>query len=139
MQNRHDYVIKKIKQHHLIKSFLKLICISFLVLGICIFGFYGLRTNEQIMKFIASQKQEKFEKIMTNPRIKFEYNDNEFYDIKATKAVYKNDESVLLSDVFAKGDSGNIKAGELLIQNGGDDLYFSNNPVLIIEQDAPKN
>jgi lipopolysaccharide export LptBFGC system permease protein LptF len=134
MYNKNTYLVKKIRRYATIKKSTIVICFVALAGGVFTFLFYGFLTGEKAMRFIANQNYEKMEKIMTNPRIKFEYSDNEFYNIKANKALYKNDENILLYDVDAKGDMGNIKAGELLITNDGNDLYFSGNPVLVIKQ-----
>ena len=52
---------------------------------------------------------------MINPRIKFQYNDNQVYEIKAKRAVHKDEQEVTLFDVYANGAMGNITAGELKI------------------------
>ena len=71
---------------------------------------------------------------MTNPRIKFQHDNNQVYHIQAKKAFHKNDQEALLQDVFASGDIGNITAGELKIDEEGNHLVFSHNPVLILNK-----
>ena len=69
-----------------------------------------------------------------NPRIKFQYSDNQIYNIRAKKAFHKDESEVILYDVFAKGDLGNITSGQLKIDEAGDHLVFTKNPVLILKQ-----
>ena len=71
---------------------------------------------------------------MTNPRIKFQYNDSQVYQIQAKKAFHQDNEEALLYDVFATGEIGNITAGELKIDEEGNHLVFTKNPVLILNK-----
>ena len=71
---------------------------------------------------------------MVNPRINFQYNQDQIYSIRAKKAFHKNNSEAVLQDVFATGEIGNISAGELKIEEDGNRLIFSNNPVLILNQ-----
>ena len=79
----------------------------------------------------------KVEKVMLNPKIKFEQNEGQFFNIEAKKAIHKDESIVELFDVKASGNSGSITAGNLLITNSGSNLHFSNNPVLTIIENAP--
>ena len=71
---------------------------------------------------------------MTNPRIKFEHGDAQVYHIQAKKAFHKNNQEAILYDVFATGEIGNITAGELEIDEKGDHLIFTKNPILILNK-----
>ena len=71
---------------------------------------------------------------MINPRIKLQYSENQVYAIKAKKAVHQDDQEVTLFDVFAAGEAGNITSGKLVINDNGDHLVFTQNPVLILNK-----
>lgn len=99
------------------------------------FLFYGLDSTSNVIKFIAkAKKSQQLEKVMLNPRIKFEYKEGQFYDIVASKAINKGQDNVELFDVTATSNAGNIKAGKLLVTNDGNNLHFSDHPVLIIKE-----
>ncbi|MFT5702766.1 MAG: hypothetical protein ACJAZX_000031 [Rickettsiales bacterium] len=105
-----------------------------MVSGVSSFLFYGIGTTNNAIKFISQKsKINNVEKIMTNPRIKFD-NNGQIIDIEAKKAVHKNKEDVQLLEVEASGPQRNIKAGSLLISNDGNDLHFSGNPILTIKE-----
>ena len=70
---------------------------------------------------------------MINPKIILQYNQSDIYNIKASKAVHKTDNEIILEDVFAEGDIGKISAGQLKISEDGNKLIFSINPVLILK------
>ena len=92
----------------------------------------------QAIKFVAQYKANpeayETEKIMVNPRINFQYSGNQIYHIQAKKAFHKDNQEVMLYDIFAKGEIGQITAGELKIDQAGDRLIFSHNPVLILNK-----
>lgn len=71
---------------------------------------------------------------MTNPRIKFQHEDGQIYNIKAKKAQHVDDHQVFLYDVFAEGDIGSIASGKLEVSEEGDHLIFTENPVLILNR-----
>jgi hypothetical protein len=128
-------IIRNIKKRIRLRKIFILICALTLILGILSFLFYGFDNTTEAIKFISKKDQiSDVEKVMSNPRIKFEHSNNQLFDISARKAVHKNKGDVELYDVKASGTRGNISAGILLITNNGNDLYFSNNPVLIIKE-----
>ena len=90
------------------------------------------------IKIISDYKENfkdyKTEKVMTNPRINFQHSNNNIYHIKAKKAVHASDQEMVLFSVFATGNVGNITAGELKIDEEGDHLVFSKNPILILNK-----
>ena len=128
-------IIDNIKKRIKFKRFLVFLCIATLIFGIVSFLFYGFDATNNAIKFISKKNQiDNVEKVMLNPKIKFEHSDGEFFDIEAKKAVHKNKDDVELYDVKASGSKGAITAGSLLITDSGNDLHFSNNPVLIIKE-----
>ena len=128
-------IIDNIKKRIKFKRILVLLCIATLICGILSFLFYGLDATSNAIKFISKKNQiDNVEKVMLNPKIKFEHRDGEFVAIEAKKAVHKNKEDIELCDVKASGSKGSITAGRLLITDSGNDLHFSNNPVLIIRE-----
>ena len=129
-------IVNGILKYSRIKKNLTIICLTLAGIGVLFFILYGIFSSNQTIQFVADHKfdDKQLEKVMTNPRIKFEYKENQFYDIKAKSAIHKDGEDILLSDVFARGDSGTISAGKLLITENGNKLFFSENPVLVIKQ-----
>lgn len=137
MDLKTEEIIKLFYSHLRIKNFLTVLCYFLIVGGIFIYVFYGLSQSNKV-KIVQDFKQKsqsyETEKIMTNPRIKFEHGDSQVYQIKAKKAFHKNDQEAILYDVFATGEIGNISAGELEINEEGDHLIFTKNPVLILNK-----
>ncbi|MFT6332031.1 MAG: hypothetical protein ACJAW3_000355 [Lentimonas sp.] len=130
-----SYEIVKIRKSLRVRKLMILLCLSVLSLGILSIVFFGFEGNKQAIKFIDSKnKFKKTNKLMTGLRMRLEYEDGDFYDIKAKKALHKNQDDAQLFDVKADGSMGEITAGSLLITNNGNDLYFSDNPVLIITE-----
>jgi hypothetical protein len=129
-----DYNIAEIiKKQNRFRRLLTIFCIFILLFGILSFLFYGLDKTDNIVKFTGRKNQLKdTEKTMFNPKIKFEHNNGSIFDIEAKKAVQKGKNDVELFDVQASGKEGKISAGNLLITNNGNNLHFSNNPVLTI-------
>jgi len=127
-------IIKEIKRYQQIRAFLIFICYSFLVFAFIfyIFEFLQQRNIVQIVRNANSVINN--EKNISKPWINFEYEPNKILFIKADSALYKNDNEIILQNVFAKGDVGEISSGNLFIANEGKDLTFSENPVLIINQ-----
>ena len=130
-------VLELINSHSRIKKFLTILCYVLIVGGLFVYVFYAFNQNRTI-KLVTDYKKNpeeyKTEKIMTNPRIKFQYSMDEIYDIKAKKAFHKDESEVILYDVFATGNIGNITAGELKINDEGNHLVFTKNPVLILNK-----
>lgn len=105
--------------------------------GLFIYIFYAFnqsRTIKLVNQYKENPEGYKTEKIMTNPRINFQYSDTQIYHIQAKKAFHKDEQEVILYDVFATGDIGNITAGELKIDQEGNHLVFTKNPVLILNK-----
>ncbi len=128
-------IIDGIKRRVKFRKILILICLIVLIFGLLSFLFYGFDTTNKAIKFISKKDQlKKVEKVMLGPKIKFEYEDGQLFDIRASKAIHKDENDVELFDVEASGNLGDITAGSLLITNNGNDLHFSNNPVLIIKE-----
>ena len=138
MDLRTSIALKRINLHGQVKKYLTILCYICIVAGIFIYVFYGLNKKNQSYKLVSDYQKnpEKFqvEKIMINPRIKFQYNDNQVYEIKAKRAVHKDEQEVTLFDVYANGAMGSITAGELKINEEGDHLVFTQNPVLILNK-----
>ena len=131
-QNNH--AIYRINQSLKIRKILIVLCIFILSFGFLAIIFFSFEGNKQAIKFIANkEKLKKTDKVMMGPKIRLEYEDG-FYDIVAKKALQKEKDDAQLFDVQASGPKGNVTAGSLLITNNGNDLYFSDNPVLIIKE-----
>ena len=128
--------LKTFDSHSRIQNLITFVCYLSIFTGISIYVFHALNQNNavKLVSKIKDHKNYKIEKIMTNPRIKFQYNDGQTYNIEAKKAFHKDNQDVNLQDVFATGDIGNITAGELQISEEGDRLVFTKNPVLILNK-----
>lgn len=128
-------ILKAINLQGKIRRILTVLCYFLILGGIFIYVFHGFSRSKNI-KLITQYKDEaknyKAEKIMTNPRIKFQYDDAQIYDIKAKRAFHKDEKEMTLYDVFATGETGNITAGELKIYEEGNHLVFTKNPILIL-------
>lgn len=134
-------IIKSIKFYSFVRRFLSLFCIILILGTIAALLIFGIYFGHDSLQFIAKFKDKKdlqIEKIMINPNIKFENQKNDYYTVKASKAIHQTGNDILLFDVVADGSAINIKAGKVAITNDGNDLTFSDNPVLIIKQN-PKN
>ncbi len=141
MDLKTEQVLKLVESHLRIKNFLTILCYFFIVGGLLIYVFYAFdqsRAIKLVNKFKDDPEKYKTEKIMTNPRINFQHNDSKIYHIQAKKAFHKDENEVILYDVFATGDIGNITAGELKIDEEGDHLVFTKNPVLILNKTEKK-
>ena len=66
--------------------------------------------------------------------MQLQYEDGQVYNIKAKKAQHLDDQQVFLYDVFAAGDIGSITSGKLEVNEQGDHLIFTENPVLILNK-----
>lgn len=131
--------LKEFRLHSQIKRVLTKICYGLILGGIFIYIFYafnGKNSVKIVNDYKANRKNFTIEKVMTNPHIKLQYDDTQIYDIQALKAINtdKEDGEMLLFDVFADGDLGKITAGELKIDDSGDHLVFTKNPILILNQ-----
>jgi hypothetical protein len=141
MDLRTEQILKLFKSHLRIKNFLITLCYFMIIGGIFVYIFYAFNRSHTIKlvnQFSKNPKAYEMEKIMTNPRIKFQYNETQVYHIKAKKAFHKNEREAVMQDVFATGDIGNISAGKLEIDEEGNHLVFSQNPVLILNNTDTK-
>lgn len=134
METQSTIIVDRIRRGVRIKRRIALLCVFVIVLGVMAFIIYGFNAGSNAIKIISNGKDShiKIEKVMINPKIKFEQNKNQIYDITASKAVHIDENNIELFDVVAVGNSGNIKSGNLLVSNKGNNLHFSNNPVLTI-------
>ena len=141
MDLRTQQVLEIIKSHSRIKDIITVLCYCLIAGGLFVYVFHAFNQGKTI-KLVTDYKENsegyKTEKIMTNPRIKFQYNDNQIYNIRAKKAFHKNESEVVLYDVFAEGGAGNITAGELKIYEEGNHLVFTKNPILILKNTENK-
>ncbi|MBL6665048.1 MAG: hypothetical protein ISQ34_04300 [Rickettsiales bacterium] len=128
-------ILDRFTFHLRIKKFLTFFCYLSIIFGVCIYGFYATKQSKTV-KIVTDYKKNKknyqTEKIMTNPRINYQYNDHQVYNIKAKKAFHKNNSEAQFYDVDAVGDIGKITAGKLNIDEKGNRLVFTDNPVLIL-------
>lgn len=142
MDLRTQQILKLFKSHLRIKNFLTVLCYCAIIGGLFVYVFYAFnqsRTIKIVNQYKKNPEAFKTEKIMTNPRINFQYNDTQVYHIQAKKALHKDEQEVVLHDVFATGDVGNITAGELKIDESGDHLVFTKNPILILNKTEGEN
>ncbi len=137
MDLKTEQILKLFASHSRIKNFLTILCYGLIVGGVFIYIFYAFNRSKTI-KLVSQYKENpqdySMEKIMTNPRIDFQYNETQVYHIEAKKAFHKDDREAVLYDVFATGEIGKITAGELKIDEEGDHLVFSKNPILILNK-----
>ena len=126
-----------INNHKKIYKFLIISCYLAIAICLTVYITYFFKKSQNI-KIINDIKKNpnvlKVEKAMTNPRIRIQHDDENIYEIRAKKATHNADQEVSLEEVFAEGKIGKISAGELRVEDGGDHLIFSKNPVLILNQ-----
>jgi hypothetical protein len=138
MDDRTQQVLRLINSHLKIKNYLTTLCYFLIISGLFFYVFYAINKTHNSIKFVSNyhsdSKHYKATKIMTNPRIDFQYNDKQVYHIKAETAYHENDQEVTMYNVAADGELGSITAGELEISEEGERLIFSNHPVLILNQ-----
>lgn len=135
MDFKTEEILKTINSHLKIKNFLTNLSYFFIIGGLFIYFFYAFSNSSNIKvvkKYKEKGKKYETEKVMTNPRIKLQREAGQIYDIRAKKAVHKDEKEIKLYDVFAVGDLGNITAGELKIDEESTHFVFSNNPVMIL-------
>ena len=137
MDLRTATILKRIAIHQLLKKFSIYSSYILIAIGIAVFAFYIFNNPQKRYKLVNDYKEGKegvvSEKIMTNPTINFEYDDSQIFKIKASRASHVDQSNVTMYDVNAKGDIGSIVAGQLNINEDGDRLIFTQNPVLIIK------
>jgi hypothetical protein len=137
MDIRTEEILKRFNSHLRIKNFLTIFSYFLIIGGLFVYVFYAFNQNRKVKlvnQYKENPQQYKTEKIMTNPRIKFQYSSTQIYNIQAKRAFHKNEDEVILYDVFATGDIGNITAGELEIDEQGNHMVFTKNPVLILKK-----
>jgi len=136
MDRNTKQVLINIKRYGQIKKFLTILCYVTIFCGITLYVFHGIskqNTIKLINDFQSNKDDYLSEKIMTNPKIILQYNHNDIYNIKASKAMHKSNNEIILQDVFAEGDIGKITSGQLKISEDGNQLVFTVNPVLILK------
>jgi hypothetical protein len=136
MDQKTKQILNGIKRYLIVKKILTIICYLIIFCGIMLYIFHGFSKQNtiQLINNIESNKTEFLtEKIMINPKIILQYNHHDIYNIKASKALHKIDNEIILQDVFAEGNIGKITAGQLKISEDGNQLIFSLNPVLILK------
>ncbi|MBU6339186.1 MAG: hypothetical protein KGQ36_04340 [Rickettsiales bacterium] len=135
-------VLKIIESHLKIKNYLTVFCYFLIVGGVLFYIFHAINKTNNSIKIISNYqsdpKKYKTTKIMTNPRIDFQYNDNEIYHIEADKAYHENEKEVTMYKVHANGKIGDITADTLQITDEGNHLVFSGHPVLILNSTEKK-
>ncbi len=139
MDLRTQQILQLFNSHSRIRNFLIVFCYGLIIGGIFIYVFYALNQSNTI-KLVSNYKKNredyKTEKIMINPNIKLQYSDNQVYNIQAKKAFHQDESEVFFFDVFATGGLGSITAGQLKIDEDGNHLVFSGNPVLILNNQS---
>jgi hypothetical protein len=130
-------IFKKIKNYFFLKKILVTICYFLIAFALIIYlkNFFQTKQTIRIITQIQDEKNQiSAEKIMTNPRITIEHDDNKIYTIKAKSAINHNNQDINLEEVYAESDIGKISAGELKILDEGERLIFSKNPILILNK-----
>jgi hypothetical protein len=108
------------------------ICVIFLILSSAIFVFYIIDSKNMAMSLVKYKNNTKksSNKLMSNPKIRFEYENGNFYDIKGKYANYQKNGNVTIKDVVAYNNNGNITSEQLEINNNGNIIIFTGNPKL---------
>ncbi len=136
MDQKTKKILIGIKRYLIVKKILTITCYLIILSGLTLYFFHGF-SNQNKIQLITDYEVNKgeyhSEKTMINPKIILQYNQSDIYNIKASKAVHKTDNEIILQDVFAEGDIGKISAGQLKISEDGNKLIFSINPVLILK------
>jgi len=138
MDLRTTLALKRINLYVKIKKYLTILCYFLIVSGIFVYIFYAINKTTQQYKLVTDYQKDptkfQIEKIMINPRIKFQHTEDQLYTIKAKRAIHKDEQEVTLFDVYATGEAGNITSGKLVINDNGNHLVFTQNPVLILNK-----
>jgi hypothetical protein len=136
MDQKTKKILIGIKRYLIVKKILTITCYLIILCGLMLYFFHGF-SNQNKIQLITDYEINKAEylseKTMINPKIILQYNQSDIYNIKASKAVHKTDNEIILQDVFAEGNIGKISAGQLKISEDGNKLIFSINPVLILK------
>ncbi len=137
MDLRTNMVLKKLALHQILKKSLIYSSYGLLLASFAVFLFYIFNNPQKRYKIVSDykdgKKNIKSEKIMINPTINFKYDDGQVFKIKAKKASHTDRSNITMYDVNADGDIGSIKAGKVEVNQKGDRLIFSQNPVLVIK------
>ncbi len=132
-----EQILKIFNSHLRIKNFVTFFCYILIAGGLLTYVFFSFNYSNNI-KIVSDYKSKaenyKIEKVITNPRINFQYDNGQIYHVEAKKASHQTDEEAILYDVFANGELGTITAGALKVNESGDHLIFSDNPVLILNK-----
>ena len=130
-------ILKNFNTHFRLQKILSFFCYFLIFLSLS-FYFSNFFKKKQTVRIVSqlNDKQKTFnaEKIMINPKITVKHDDGKIYSINAKKASHSNNNEVILYEVFADSEIGKISAGELKIEDEGDHLIFSKNPVLILNK-----
>jgi hypothetical protein len=130
-------IINEIQYYQKIHNFLVFFCYAFIVFAI-IFYIVQFSVNNNKIQIVRKSNQDNLstKKIMLEPRLNFAYDENKIMFVKAHQALYEKDAETILKQVFAEAEIGNITAGELIIKDSGNELVFSDHPVLILNQNS---
>ena len=134
-ENEINIILKNFNNHFLLQKILSFLCYFLIIFSLSFYFsnfFEEKKTVRIVNQFSDKNKTFSAEKVMTNPRIKIKHDDGRIYSMNAKKALHLNDQMVNLQEVFATSEIGSISAGELKIEDEGNHLIFSKNPVLII-------
>lgn len=136
MDQKTKKILISIKRYLIVKKILTITCYLIILCGLMLYFFHAFSNKNKIQlitDYEINKAEYLSEKTMINPKIILQYNQSDIYNIKASKAVHKTDNEIILEDVFAEGDIGKISAGQLKISEDGNKLIFSINPVLILK------
>lgn len=137
MDLRTKMVLKKLAIHQILKKSLIYSSYALILCSVAVFLFYSFNNPQKRYKIVSDYKDGKrnvkSEKLMINPTINFKYDDSHIFRIKAKKASHTDRSNIVMYDVDAKGDIGSIKAGKLKINQKGNRLIFTRNPILVIK------
>lgn len=130
-------ILKNFNNHFRVQKILTFFCYFLICLSLS-FYFSNFFKKKQTVRIVSQLNDKqitmKAEKIMVNPRITIKHDDGKIYNINAKKASHSSDNEVILYEVFADSEIGKISAGELKIDDEGNHLIFSKNPVLILNK-----
>jgi len=128
-------IVTEIKNYQKIRAFLVFFCYIFIIFALLFYVVqFSLNNNKIHIVRKSNQNSISAKKTMLNPSLKLAYDTNKIMSIKAQEAFYKKDAETILKQVSAEAEIGDITAGKLTIQDSGDYLVFSDNPILIINQ-----
>lgn len=141
MDDKTQQALRLIQTHSRIRNILTALCYSLIISSLFIYISHAFNRGQAaklVIKYKEAANEMKAEKIMTNPYINFQYSDGEIYHIQAKRAWHKDNQRAILYDVSAEENIGKITAGELQINEAGDRLIFTQNPVVILNKTKMK-